>query len=243
MSTLVYEYPPLLRGTLVKRYKRFFADIQLDSGDLITAHCPNTGPMTGVCTIGAPVYVSQSDNPQRKLPYTWEMIQVNDTVPTWSGVNTSLPNRVIKVALEQHLIPELGEYQRVRSEVPYGQEKSRIDFVLDNGADEPGQLIYVEVKNTTWTAGDLALFPDTVTTRGQKHIRELVSLLPEVQAVMLYFINRGDCTAFAPGDSADRHYGELLRAAIAQGLKVLPCRFAITPQTIHYLGLADVNID
>ncbi len=243
MSTLVYEYPPLLPGTLVKRYKRFFADIQLDSGDLITAHCPNTGPMTGVCTIGAPVYVSQSDNPQRKLPYTWEMIQVNDTVPTWSGVNTSLPNRVIKAALEQHLIPELGEYQRVRSEVPYGQEKSRIDFVLDNGADEPGQSIYVEVKNTTWTAGDLALFPDTVTTRGQKHIRELVSLLPEVQAVMLYFINRGDCTAFAPGDSADRHYGELLRAAIAQGLKVLPCRFAITPQTIHYLGLADVNID
>jgi sugar fermentation stimulation protein A len=242
MSTLVYEYPPLLRGTLVKRYKRFFADIQLDSGDLITAHCPNTGPMTGVCTIGAPVYVSQSDNPQRKLPYTWEMIQVNDTVPTWSGVNTSLPNRVIKAVLERHLIPELGEYQQVRSEVPYGQEKSRIDFVLDNGIDEPGPPIYVEVKNTTWTAGNLALFPDTVTTRGQKHIRELVNLLPEVQAVMLYFINRGDCTAFAPGDSADRHYGELLRDAIAQGLKVLPCRFAVTPEAIHYLGLAEVHM-
>jgi sugar fermentation stimulation protein A len=246
MPTLVYDYPPLLAGTLVKRYKRFFADIQLDSGELITAHCPNTGPMTGVCILGAPVYVSQSDNPQRKLAYTWEMIQVTDTVPTWAGVNTSLPNRVMKRALEQHLIPELGPYESVRSEVPYGQEKSRIDFVLAGGSladGAPAPPIYVEVKNTTWTAGDLALFPDTVTTRGQKHIRELASLLPGVEAVMLYFINRGDCTAFAPGDSADRHYGELLRAAIAQGLKVLPCRFAITPQTIHYLGLADLKID
>ncbi len=244
MSTLVYDYPPLQLGKLVKRYKRFFADIKLDSGEQITAHCPNTGPMTGVCNIGAPVYVSQVDNPNRKLPYTWEMIQVTDPDqdkgPTWSGVNTSLPNRVIKSMLEKHLIPELANYHLVRPEVPYGQEKSRTDFVLEGGT--LAKPIYVEVKNTTWAAGTLALFPDTVTTRGQKHIRELVSLLPGVDAVMLYFINRGDCVDFAPGDSADPTYGAMLRAAMQQGLQVLPCRFEVTPRGIHYLGLATLRI-
>src|SRR5919202_2216204 len=108
MQNWIYRYPPLETGVLLKRYKRFFADIQLASGELITAHCPNTGPMTGVSTLGSLVQVSRSDNPKRKLSYTWEMIQVNDNQPTWVGVNSRVPNRTIKLALEPYLIPELA---------------------------------------------------------------------------------------------------------------------------------------
>jgi sugar fermentation stimulation protein A len=230
-SDWFYPYPTLYPGVLVKRYKRFFADIKLDSGETITAHCPNTGPMTGVCKIGSRVQVSRSD--------TWELIQVEDTEPTWAGVNTALPNRVIKSALEARLFP-LGGYSQILPEVRYGaDQKSRVDFLLMGNESTPP--IYVEVKNTTWAQGKLALFPDTVTTRGQKHLTELTALLPKAKTVMLYFINRGDCTHFAPGDSADPTYGKLLREAIALGLQVLPCRFDISPQGIRYLGLAEIK--
>ena len=217
---LLYRYPPLYPGILLKRYKRFFADIQMASGDVVTAHCPNTGPMTGVCTPGSPVQLSKSDNPSRKLPYTWEMIQVYDNEPTWVGVNTALPNRIIKLALEKFLFPELGSYQRIRPEVPYGQDKkSRVDFLL-TGSDS-NQSIYLEVKSTTWAQGHLALFPDTETTRGQKHLRELMGILLQgARAVLVFFVNRCDCNCFAPGDSADPIYGQLLREAISQGLEV-----------------------
>ncbi|PSB15004.1 DNA/RNA nuclease SfsA [filamentous cyanobacterium CCP1] len=241
MSDWIYPYPPLVSGRLVKRYKRFFADIVLDSGEEITAHCPNTGPMTGVYLPGNRVWVSRSESKTRKLPYTWELIEVEDTVPTWAGVNTALPNRVIKSALEAKLFPELGDYSQILSEVAYGVEKSRIDFLLTEG-DHTTPRIYVEVKNTTWAKETIALFPDTVTTRGQKHLRELTSLLPDHKAVMLYFINRGDCTHFSPGDSADPVYGQLLRAAIEQGLQVLPCRFEVTPAGIRYVGLAELVV-
>jgi len=235
-----YPFPELLPGTLLKRYKRFLADIELDTGEVITAHCPNTGPMTGVCHIGGRVMVSRSDNPNRKLAYTWELAEVNDTEPTWVGVNTALPNRVVKSVLEAKLIPELGDYSIIRSEVRYGSDqKSRIDFLVSDEAEE--SLSYIEVKNTTWAKQQLALFPDTVTTRGQKHLRELTSLLPAHKAVMLYFINRGDCVEFAPGDEADPDYGQLLRTAMDAGLMVLPCRFDISPTGIRYLGLAALN--
>ncbi|AFZ32711.1 Sugar fermentation stimulation protein A [Gloeocapsa sp. PCC 7428] len=234
---ILYHYPTLYPGVLLKRYKRFFADVQLASGEVVTAHCPNTGPMTGICQPGSAVQVSYSDNPKRSLKYTWEMILVNDNEPTWVGVNTSLPNRIVKLALEENLFP-LGSYDNIRFEVPYGADKkSRVDFVLTGD-----RTTYIEVKSTTWVHGRTGLFPDTETTRGQKHLRELTALIPASDAVMLYFINRGDCTAFAPGDSADPIYGQLLRAAIALGLKILPCRFNITPAGIEYLGLAELKI-
>lgn len=238
-QSLIYQYSPRQSGTLIKRYKRFLADIELDSGEVITAHCPNTGPMTGVCTPGSKVLVSRSDNPKRKHAYTWEAIEVTDTVPTWVGINTSLPNRVIKSALEQQLLPELaGHYDTVRPEVRYGEEnKSRIDFLLTGKDEKP---IYLEVKNVTWAKVTQALFPDTVTTRGQKHLRELMSLLPTAQPIMLYFINRGDCTSFAAGESADPKYAELLADAIAQGVTVLPYRFNITPDGYEFLGQAEI---
>ena len=132
--------------------------------------------------------VSCSTNPKRKLPYTWELIEVYDNAPTWVGVNTAMPNQVTKLLLEQRLLPSLQIYDTLRSEVAYGQEKSRIDFLLTGDSILP---TYVEVKSTTWLKGECALFPDTVTTRGQKHIRELKAMLPEARVCMLYFINRG----------------------------------------------------
>ncbi len=213
----------------------------MTSGEIVTAHCPNTGPMTGVSTLGSAVQLSKSANPNRKLAYTLELIQVHDSEPTWVGVNTALPNQIVKLALARYLFPELGEYSHIKGEVVYGQDKkSRVDFFL-TGSDED-RPIYLEVKNTTWCQGSLALFPDTETTRGQKHLRELMALLPQSRAVMLYFINRGDCTEFAPGDTTDPIYGKLLRDAIALGLEVLPCRFDVSPEGIRYLGLAKLKI-
>lgn len=234
--SLIYQYPPLIPGRLIKRYKRFLADIELATGEIITAHCPNTGPMTGISSPDSLVQVSKSNSPKRKLAYTWEMIQVGST---WVGTNTAMPNRVIKQALQQKLFPELAaRYNEVRFEVPYGQDKkSRIDFLLTGEENQPP--IYLEVKSVTLSTENLALFPDTITTRGQKHLRELIDLVPETKAVMLYFINRGDCNLFAPSDLCDPKYGELLRQAVVRGVEVLACRFEITPQGINYLGLAD----
>ena len=237
----LYRYPELYSGILIKRYKRFFVDVKLDSGEIVTAHCPNTGPMTGVSTPGSTVMLSKSNNPKRKLGYTLELIEVDDNEPTWVGVNTALPNRVVKLALEKRLFPELGDYLKIQSEVPYGQEKkSRVDFLLSGKETECP--IYLEVKNTTFARGKLALFPDTETTRGQKHLKELMALLPHARSVMLYFINRGDCVDFAPGDDTDPVYGKLLRQALSVGVEILPYRFAISPQGIRYLGLAGCNI-
>src|SRR4028119_752982 len=123
MDNWLYKYPPLYPGILLKRYKRFFADIELNTGEIITAHCPNTGSMSGLSTSGSAVQVSYSNNFKRKLPYTWEMIEVFDNQPTWVGVNTMMPNRIVKLALEKYLFPELGNYQQIQFEVAYGQDK------------------------------------------------------------------------------------------------------------------------
>jgi sugar fermentation stimulation protein A len=216
MSLWVYHYPQLWSGILVKRYKRFFADIELETGEVITAHCPNTGPMTGICVEGNPVRVSKR-----------------------VGVNTSLPNRAVRKLLEAGAIAPLAQYQELRSEVPYGQEKSRIDFLL---TDAKGKSTYIEVKNTTWTDGPLALFPDTVTTRGQKHLRELMGVVPEARAGLIYFVNRGDCTAFAPGDTRDPEYGVLLRQAVDCGVEVYPCGFEVSPEGITFTGVLPLKL-
>lgn len=243
-SPYLYEYPTLQAGVLVERRKRFFADIELPSGEIVTAHCPNTGPMTGVCQIGNLVQISTiSNNPKRKLAYTWELIQVHDNKkPVWVGVNTSLPNHLVKLALEKKLFPALGAYGEIKKEVVYGAEgKSRVDFCLLPVDDKSSQKIYLEVKNTTWCQGSLALFPDTVTTRGHKHLQELMAVVEAGhRAVCLYLINRGDCDRFAPGDRADKKYGELLRQAYKMGVQILPCRFDISPQGVQYLGLAEL---
>ena len=141
--SLLYKYSNLIPGRLIKRYKRFLADIELETGEIITAHCPNTGPMTGICIPNSLVQVSVSDNPKRKLPYTWEMIQIDST---WVGTNTAIANRVVKLALETQVLPQLvNRYSNLRTEVAYGiNNQSRIDFLL-TAPDQPA--IYLEVKS------------------------------------------------------------------------------------------------
>ncbi len=239
-DSYLYVYPPLESGFLRKRYKRFLADIELDSGELVTAHCANTGPMLGLCTVGSRVMVSKSDNLKRKLGYTWEMIAVGEDNPVWVGINTALPNHIVKLALQQQLIPELAQqYTQVKSEVKFGQDgKSRVDFVLTGDESQP--LIYVEVKNTTLAESGVALFPDTQTTRGQKHLQELMALSKKMRGVMLYFINREDCDSFSVGKKYDSTYGDLFHQAINEGVEILPCRFKVTPEGVKYLGLAKI---
>lgn len=129
MIDWLYRYPPLYSGILLKRYKRFFADVQLTSGEIVTAHCPNTGPMTGVSTPQSAVQLSKSDNLNRKLAYTLELIQVHDNEPTWVGINTFLPNRIVKLALAKHLFPELGDYSQIKGEVVYGLDK-KVEWIF-----------------------------------------------------------------------------------------------------------------
>ncbi len=236
---------PLVEGVLIRRYKRFLADVELENGSEVTAHCPNTGPMTGVLHPGGRVRLRHDPSPTRKLAWTWEQAQCPgaDGQPLWVGVNTGLPNKLVRATVEAGLLaPWLGPIGAIKAEVPYGEgRRSRIDLLLTPAPEAADQRpIYVEVKNTTWSDGDLALFPDTVTERGQKHLRELMALLPEARAVLLPCLSRCDVQRFAPGDAADPTYGELFRQALAAGVEILPCRYSFDAEGVHWLGLAEV---
>jgi len=241
----VLSVGPLVEGVLIRRYKRFLADVELENGSEVTAHCPNTGPMTGVLHPGGRVRLRHDPSPTRKLAWTWEQAQCPgaDGQPLWVGVNTGLPNKLVRATVEAGLLaPWLGPIGAIKAEVPYGEgRRSRIDLLLTPAPEAADQRpIYVEVKNTTWSDGDLALFPDTVTERGQKHLRELMALLPEARAVLLPCLSRCDVQRFAPGDAADPTYGELFRQARAAGVEILPCRYSFDAEGVHWLGLAEV---
>ena len=236
----------LQEGVLLKRYKRFLADVELDSGEVVTAHCANTGPMTGVLQVGGRVRLRHAPSPTRKLAWSWEQAQVvgADGQPVWVGINTALPNRLVRTTIKAGLLePWLGPIAAIRAEVAYGlNRRSRIDLLLTpSAAAADPRPIYVEVKNTTWCAGDLALFPDTVTERGQKHLEELMGVLPEARAVLVPCLSRADLQRFAPGDAADPRYGELFRQALAAGVEVLPCRYGFGAEGIDWLGVAPVQ--
>ena len=222
------KFQPLEEGTLIKRYKRFLADINLDNGRRITAHCPNTGPMKGLIIDGSRVRVRYSPSPTRKLEWTWEQVEVvnykNDRI--WVGINTLLANKLIKNIIEQSLLEEIiGDIDSIRAEKAYGADnKSRIDFVLTPKSSNPdNRNIFVEVKNTTLTEKNYALFPDTVTLRGQKHLRDLISTMPESKAILVPCITRNDVDYFSTGDDEDPKYSELFRKSLKLGLIVIPC--------------------
>ena len=245
-GTLIWPLEGLVEGVLVKRYKRFLADVELESGELVTAHCPNTGPMTGVLRPGGRVRLRHAPSPTRKLAWTWEQAEVIGATGEnlWVGINTALPNHLVKATIAAGLLePWLGPIGAIKAEVPYGlNRRSRIDLLLTPSAANADQRpIYLEVKNTTWTEGDLALFPDTVTERGQKHLEELTALLPGARAVLLPCLSRADVSRFAPGDQADPRYGELFRQALAAGVEVLPCRYSFSATAIHWLGVTTVQ--
>ncbi len=215
------SWPALTAGILLKRYKRFLADVKLDNGKIITAHCPNTGSMKGCSEPGRRVYLSLHDNPKRKFKYTWELIEMQTSLV---GVNTLVPNRLVFASVKAGAVPELNGYKTVEREVKIS-DHSRIDLVL-NGADR--EPCYVEIKNCTLVDNSVALFPDAVTARGLKHITELQTLVNSgCRGVMFYFIQRMDAKIFKPADHIDSEYGRGLRRAVKMGLEVLVYDVAI----------------
>ena len=247
MFNSLIEFDPLIEGVLIKRYKRFLADIKLESGEVITAHCANTGPMKGLLTEGAKVRISVSNAPKRKLPFTWEQVCVKgaNNEEVWVGINTLFANKLIKKVIEKNLFNEIiGEIETIKSEVPYGKDKkSRIDFFLTPKSSNPdNRNIYLEVKNTTWLKKNVALFPDTVTKRGQKHLIELKKLIPKSKSVLVPCITRKDACFFAPGDQADPLYGNLFRESYKEGMITIPCSFEFHKDRVTWNGIKPLKL-
>lgn len=231
-----YLLPALKQGVLIKRYKRFLADVKLDSGEVITAHCPNSGSMKGCAVEGAKVWVSVSDNPKRKYAHTWELTKVGNT---FIGINTLVPNRLVKKSIDDGLIEELSGYDSVTAEVKTSKH-TRLDLLLENRA---GEKCYVEVKNCTLVEDGVAMFPDAVTARGQKHLQELEHLVSlGHQGVIFYLIQRTDAKVFKPADAIDKAYGEKLRKAVRNGVRVVVRDTEISTDRIQIGKAVEVDL-
>jgi sugar fermentation stimulation protein A len=217
----------LTKGQLIRRYKRFLADVRLPDDSEVTAHCPNTGSMLGCQPDGARVVLSMSDNPKRKLKYTWELVEASPGA--WACVNTARPNGQAREAIETGVVTELAGYTACRSEVRYGSEKSRIDLHLSG--HESLSDAWVEVKNVTLCEQGVGYFPDAVTLRGQKHLRELMAQVAVGErAVLLFVVNHSGIEVVKPADEIDPAYGKLLREARAAGVEVLAYRAGLLNQ-------------
>lgn len=226
---------PLIPATLVKRYKRFLADVTLPSGETITAHVANPGSMLGIAAPGSRVWLSKSDSKTRKLPYSWELIEVDfGTGHELVGVNTGHPNPLVGAALAAGAIPELAGYDSIRREVKYGKN-SRVDFLLESATRPP---CYVEIKNVhMMRKPGLAEFPDAVTARGAKHLDELGDMVEAgARAVMLYLIQIGSATRFALARDIDSKYGAAFDRARTRGVEAIAWRCAIACEGIEIAG-------
>ncbi|MCF6338600.1 MAG: DNA/RNA nuclease SfsA [Gammaproteobacteria bacterium] len=209
---------PLIEGRLLRRYKRFLADVELKKGKVVTAHTANTGAMTGCSEPGSRVWLSVSDNPKRKYPHSWEIVEVAPGV--LCGINTLLGNQLVNEAIVADRISELKGYARIRREVPYGEERSRIDLLLEASGSAPS--CYVEVKNVTLADNGVALFPDAVTVRGTKHLRELTHVVEQgARAVIFYCVQRNDCRECRPAEAVDAVYAHTLREAMEKGVEAI----------------------
>lgn len=220
------QFPtPLIPGTLIQRYKRFLADVRLEDGTVITAHCANSGSMKGCLPENAPVFLSHHPDSKRKLAYSWELVRVGES---WVGINTARPNAIVREGIETGAIAELSGYATIEAEKKYG-ENSRIDLLLTN----PGRC-YVEVKNVTLAEGDCALFPDSVTARGTKHLHELMNQVKAGdRAVMVFLVQREDCHTFRPAAAIDPTYAAALVQAADEGVELLCYACTVAPDGIH----------
>lgn len=222
--------PELEQGLLLVRYKRFLADIQTDNGEFLTIHCPNTGSMFNCMMPGGRVWFSRSNDPKRKLPGTWEISETPQG--RLACINTGRANNLVEEALRAGVISELNGFTSLKREVAYGQEKSRVDFRLDY----PQGPAYVEVKSVTlgFDESAVAAFPDAVTQRGARHLRELASLARDgVRAVLLYCVNLTGIEAVRPAEEIDPGYAVALREAVAAGVEVLAYGVQLTPEEIY----------
>ncbi len=224
------DFPdPLIKGRLIKRYKRFLADVELGNGETVVAHCANTGGMLGLKDPGLEVWLSPSRNPDRKLKYTWELARVEGHLV---GIHTGHPNRIVFEAVAAGRVPELSGYQNIRREVRYGKN-SRIDLLLES-SDAARPDCYVEVKNVHLKRDHrTAEFPDAVTVRGTKHLGELGNMVEAGhRAVMFYLVQRGDCDRFGIAADIDPTYDQALKRASARGVEALCYACDITTQSV-----------
>jgi sugar fermentation stimulation protein A len=220
---MIFE-KPLVHGRLIKRYKRFLADITLDNGEIITAHCTNTGAMKTCLEDNAEVYLTPVDDPKRKTKFTWEMIKINND---WIGINTGNPNKLAFDAVKNGEIEKLKGYTEVKREVKFGD--SRFDVMAKNESE----TCFIEVKNVTLKDGNYARFPDAVTTRGKKHLETLIKVKEQgMRAVMLYVIQRSDVNVFAPATEIDPEYSKALKKAFNKGVEIIPIQAKVTSEKI-----------
>ena len=216
---------PLIPGTLLRRYKRFLADVRLGDGSVVVAHCANTGAMLQVSEPGSRVMLSQAANPNRKTGYDWQLIEVGGF---WTGINTAVPNRLLREGFETGTVPEFRGYERIRMEVPYGVN-SRVDAMLTGGCG----TCYVEAKNVTLVLEGRALFPDAVTARGQKHLDELAAVAKKGDRAVLFLLSqRMDADSMGIAEHIDPEYAARLRAALAVGIEVVSWRATVSPDGI-----------
>ena len=224
----------LIHGKLIKRYKRFLADVELDDGTVVVAHCTNSGTMKSCLENGAEVYLTPVNDPKRKTKFTWEMIRINGD---WVGINTGNPNILAYEAILNNEIPGLPPYTNVQREVKYSD--SRFDVYAENEHEK----CFVEVKNVTLKEGRYALFPDAVTTRGQKHLKTLIQVKREgMRAVMLYVVQRSDVEVFAPAKEIDPDYASALIDAVKNGVEVVVMQAKIKPEAISLIHQLPVEI-
>jgi sugar fermentation stimulation protein A len=209
------RWPELIHGTLVKRYNRFLADVKLSSGEKVTAHCPNSGTMKECSQPGRPVYLSFHDNPKRKLKYTWEMIKMPTSLV---GVNTMIPNRLVKKSIREGRVDQLKDYENIKSEIKVS-DGSRLDLLLTKGENEK---CFVEIKNCTLVKDNIAYFPDAVTARGRRHLVELQKLVSKGnRCAMFFLVQRMDAKTFTTADHIDPAYGKEFRKAKNRGVEVI----------------------
>jgi sugar fermentation stimulation protein A len=216
---------PLQAATLLRRYQRFLADVELPDGRQLTVHCPNTGSMLGCSAPGLPAMISRAANPKRKYPHTLEMVELE---AGWVGINTARTNQLVREALENSLFPELGPFDRIQAEVKTGD--SRLDFLLHNGRE----LTYLEVKNCTLAAGGVARFPDAVTARGTRHLEELLRLTEAGhRAALIFCVQMAGVTSCTAAAEIDPLYAETLARVVGHGVLALAGRADVTPAGIN----------
>ncbi len=226
---------PLIEATFLARRKRFLADMRLPDGREVVAHCPNTGTMKTCLEPGAPSLIRETDDPKRKTRYSWLATRIGGV---WIGIDTSLPNRLVERAILEEELPGLEDYPIVRRERKIGKH-SRIDLLLES--DE--RRCWVEVKNVTMVHDGVAAFPDAVTTRGQKHLLELMEKVHEGDAAaMVYVVQRADAGIFRPADDIDPDYGHLMRKAHKVGVKLLAVSCTVSPEGVRTEGLLPVDV-
>jgi len=216
---------PLLPAILLRRYKRFLADVRLENGQEITVHCPNSGSMLGCSEPGSPVMLSRAANPKRKYAHTLEMVRVGEN---WIGVNTGLTNSLVREALVAGVFPEAGNFTTIKPEIRVG--RSRLDFRL-SGAETD---CYLEIKNCSLAENGVALFPDAVTERGTRHLQELLTLhRAGYRAGIIFCVQRWDAEIFSPAAAIDPLYARTLAEVVGQGVMALACRARVSPNAIR----------